>query len=89
MVTARAGPVLEKAFETTCAISTQSGVPGGCGIPKVRAAVTSSDASQNVRSGAAVARYAEQSTTIVSTGAMTDRGICTRARGVGDVIPRI
>ena len=56
MVTARAGPVLANTFDTTCAMRTQRGVPGGCGMPNVRAAVASSAASQKVRSGAAVAR---------------------------------
>ena len=53
-------------------------------MPSVWAAVTSSDASHTVRSGALVARYADNNTTIVTAAATTLAGSRTarRARGV-------
>ena len=46
----------------TCAIITKSGVPGGCGIPRMRVAAMNSPASQNVTVGAKVRMYPTSTT---------------------------
>src|SRR6478736_8380226 len=58
------------ALAQTCDISTQRGVPGGCGIPRILEAARNSPASQSVTVGA---RLATKSARVVAKTASAKR----------------